>query len=184
MKAPVKPFGYRAMHAQNCIDTQEGSWNKSQPTLGATVRTSAFASMCLADDDLVGDQHSSGGLVSPSQVTMTSNPLSLFSRLAAMSAQQAEPGYAEAIISALRNNEARDVKLAEAKKDIPSLAPSSELPYVIREVSESDNEVQTESTPQGRPMTRYESRISSYSYARLPANDPPVPSWLSFHSPD
>jgi hypothetical protein len=160
MKAPVKPFGYRAMHAQNCIDTQEGSWNKSQPTLGATVRTSAFASMCLADDDLVGDQHSSGGLVSSSQVTMTSKPLSLFSRLAAMSAQQAEPGYAEAIISALRNNE--DVKLAEAKKNIPSLAPSSELPYVIREVS--DNEVQTESTPQGRPMTRYESRISSYSW--------------------
>jgi hypothetical protein len=149
MKAPVKPFGYRAMHAQNCIDTQEGSWNKSQPTLGATVRTSAFASMCLTDDDLVGDQHSSGGLVSSSQVTMTSNPLSLFSRLAAMSAQQAEPGYAEAIILALRKNE--DVKLAEAKKDNPSLAPSSELPYVIREVS--DNEVQTESTPQGRGRT-------------------------------
>jgi hypothetical protein len=149
MKALVKPLGYRAMHVQNCIDTQEGSWNKSQPTLGANARTSAFASMCLADDDLVGDQHSSGGLVSLSQVTMASNPLSLFSRLAAMSAQQAEQGYVEAIISALRNHE--DVKLAEAKKDNPSLAPSSELPYVIREVS--DNEVQTESTPQGRPMT-------------------------------
>ncbi len=54
-----------------------------------------------------------------------------------MSAQQAEPGYAEAIISALRNNE--DVKLAEAKKDNPSPTPSSELPYVIREVS--DNEI-------------------------------------------
>ncbi len=69
------------------------------------------------------------------------NPLSLlFSRLAAMSAQQAEQGYAEAIILALRNNE--DVKLAEAKKDNPFLAPSSELsycPYVIREVS--DNEI-------------------------------------------
>jgi hypothetical protein len=73
MKAPVKRFGYRAMHAQNCIDTHEGSWNKSQPTLGAGVRTSAFASMCLADDDLVGDQHSSGGLVSSSQETMTSS---------------------------------------------------------------------------------------------------------------
>ncbi len=65
IKAPVKPFGFEAMHAQNCIDTQEGNWNKSsRPTLGATVQTSAFASMCLADDDLVGDQHSSGGLVS------------------------------------------------------------------------------------------------------------------------
>ncbi len=63
-----------------------------------------------------------------------------------MSARQAEPGYAEAIISALRNNE--DVKLAEAKKDNPSIASSSELPYVTREVS--DTEVQTESTPQGR----------------------------------
>jgi hypothetical protein len=61
---------------------------------------------------------------------------------------------------ALRINE--NVKLAEAKKDIPSLAPSSELPYVIREVS--DNEIQTESTPQGPQMTRYESRISSYSW--------------------
>jgi hypothetical protein len=117
--------------------------------------------MCLADNDLVGDQHSSGGLVSFSQETMTSNPLSLFSRLAAMSAQQAEPGYAEDIISALRNNV--DVELAEAKKDNPSLAPSLELPYVTREVSE--NEVQTESSTQQRhPMTQYESSISSYSW--------------------
>jgi hypothetical protein len=66
-----------------------------------------------------------------------------------MSAQQAEPGYAEAIISAFRNNE--DVKLAEAKKDNPSLAPSPGLPSVIREVS--DIEIQPESTQQGRPMT-------------------------------
>jgi hypothetical protein len=121
MKAQVKRFEYRAMHAQNRIDTQEGSWNKSQPTLGSTLQTSAFASMCLADE-VMGDQHSSGGLVSSSQETMMSNPLSLFSRLAAMSAQQAETGYAEAIISALRNNE--DVKLAEAKKENPSIAPS------------------------------------------------------------
>jgi hypothetical protein len=61
-------------------DMQEESWNRSQPTLqvGATVRTSAFVSMCLADDDLVGDQHRSGGLVSSSQVTMTSNPVSSY----------------------------------------------------------------------------------------------------------
>ena len=39
---------------------------------------------------------------------------------------------------------------------------SSELPYVIREVS--DNEIQPESTPQARPVTRRESRISSYTW--------------------
>jgi hypothetical protein len=60
-----------------------------------------------------------------------------------MSAQQAKTGYI--IISALRNNE--DVKLAEAKKDNPSLAPSPGLPYVIRV---SDKEMQPESTQQGR----------------------------------
>jgi hypothetical protein len=101
--------------------------------------------MCLADDDLVGNQHSSGGPASSSQETMTSNPLSPFSRLAAISAQQAETGYGEAIVSALRNND--DVKLAEAKEDTPPLAPPLELPYVTREVS--DNEAQPESTPQG-----------------------------------
>jgi hypothetical protein len=108
--------------------------------------------MCLADNYLVGDQHSCGDAISLSQETMTSNPLSLFSRLAAMPAQQAEKGYTEAIISATRNHE--DVKLAEAKKDNPSLAPSPELPYVIREVS--DNEIHPESTQHGRPRTRSE----------------------------
>jgi hypothetical protein len=42
------------------------------------------------------------------------------------------------------------------------IAPSPELPYVTREVS--DNEIQPESTPQGYQMTRYESSISSYSW--------------------
>jgi hypothetical protein len=37
MKAPVKRLGFRSLHAQNCIDTQEGSWSKPQPTLGASV---------------------------------------------------------------------------------------------------------------------------------------------------
>ncbi len=111
---------------------------------------------------------------------MTNKPLSLFSRLAATSAQQAEQGYAEAIISALRNKE--DVKLAEAKKkDNPSLAPSSELPYVIREVS--DNEIQTESTPQGRPMTRYESRSSSYSWPTILSSHPTMSQYSARASP-
>ncbi len=163
MKASVKHFGYRAVaavHAQNCNNTQEESWSKPQPTLGASVRTSAFASMCLADDDLVRDQHSCGDPVSSSQETMTSNPLSLFSRLFAMSAQQAETGYKDAIILALRNN--KDVKLAEARKDNSPLAPFSGPPYTVREVS--DNEIQPESTPQGLPMTQHESRLSSYSW--------------------
>jgi hypothetical protein len=66
--------------------------------------------MCLADNGLVGGQHSCGDLARSSQVTVTSNPLFLFSRLAAMSAQRAKIGYKEAIITSLRNNE--DVKLA------------------------------------------------------------------------
>ena len=41
-KAPVKRFNDRAMRAHNCNDTQEGIWSYAQPTLGASVRTSAF----------------------------------------------------------------------------------------------------------------------------------------------
>ncbi len=99
------------------------------------MQTSTFASMRLADDDLVGDQHDCGDPVS-SQLPMTSNQLSQFSRLAVMSAQKAEIGYEEAIILALRNN--KDVKLAEAKKDNTSLAPLSELPHTFREVWDSE----------------------------------------------
>ena len=159
-KVPVKRFDDRAMHAHNCNDTQEGIWSYAQPTLGASMRTSAFASMCLADDVLGGDQQVSGCPASSSQVTMTSNPLSLFSKLAAFSVQQPGCGYTDALISALRNKEGD--KLTEAKKDDPSCVLSSELPYVIREVS--DNEIQPESTPQARPVTRRESRISSYTW--------------------
>jgi hypothetical protein len=74
--------------------------------------------------------------------------------------QQSDTGYSEAIITVLRNNE--DDKLAAAKKDDPLCVLSSEPSYVIREVS--DNEVQPESTPQARPVTRYESRLSSYTW--------------------
>ena len=74
--------------------------------------------------------------------------------------QQPGCAYTDALISALRNKE--DDKLAEAKKDDPSCVLSSELPYVIREVS--DNEIQPESTPQARPVTRRESPISSYTW--------------------
>ena len=87
------------------------------------MRTSAFASMCLSDDVLGGDQQVSGCPAGPSQVTMTSNPLSLFSKLAALSVQQPGCGYTDALISALRNKE--DDKLAEAKKDDPLCVLSS-----------------------------------------------------------
>jgi hypothetical protein len=71
MKAQVTRLGYRAMHAQKFIDTHEGSCNKSHPTLGASVQTSAFASMCLAD--LVGDQHSFGHVWWPSKLVSRNN---------------------------------------------------------------------------------------------------------------
>ena len=89
--------------------------------------------MCLAEDVLGGhgDQQVSGCPASSSQVTM-SNPLSLFSKLAALSVQQPGGGFSDALISALRNNEGD--RLAEAKKDRddPSCVLSSELPSVIR----------------------------------------------------
>jgi hypothetical protein len=121
---------------------------------------SELASVCLADYVLVCDQHSCNDPVSSCQVPMTSNLISLFARLAAMSAQQAKSGYKEAIIYALRNKE--DEKLAKAKKDNTSLEPSQEPSYTIREVL--DNEIQPESTQQGNLMTGYESRVSSYSW--------------------
>jgi hypothetical protein len=59
-----------------------------------------------------------------------------------------------------------------AKKDDPLCALSSDLPYVIREVSY--NEAQPESPPQERPVTRYESLLSSYTWPTVlesPSND-------------
>ena len=57
------------------IDTRNGDWNKTQPANGIEVRTSALASMCLADNDLAGSQLRPGTPTSSSQDRMTTNPI-------------------------------------------------------------------------------------------------------------
>ncbi len=66
---------YRARKAHFCDDMQYGGWNKSQSANEYEVQFSALASMCLADDDLVGSQLSPGTLLSLSRYKVVSNPL-------------------------------------------------------------------------------------------------------------
>ena len=84
------------MIAHYRIDTQKGDWAKTQPANRIEVRTSALASMCLADGDLAG---------SPPHARMTTNLLSLHASFLRFQAQHAESGYDEAIISALRETQ-------------------------------------------------------------------------------
>ena len=100
-RPPIR-VDYRAMNAHCRKDTRKGDWTKIQPANGIEVRTSALASMCLADDDLAGSQLCSGMPTSPPQDRMMTNPLSLYASFLGFQAQQAESGHDEAIISALR----------------------------------------------------------------------------------
>ena len=89
---------YRAMNVHCRKDTRKGDWKKIQPANGIEVRTSALASMCLADDDRAGSQLCPGMPTSPPQDRMTTNPLSLYASFLGFQAQHAESGNDEAII--------------------------------------------------------------------------------------
>ena len=149
---------YRAMNAHCRKDTRKGDWTKTQPANGIEVRTSALASMCLADDDLTGSQLCPGMPASPPQDRMTTNPLSLYASFLGFQAQQAESGYDEAIISALR--ETLDDQPMEEEEAIPS--PSPVVPAPTLTVG-TDNETSVPKTsPLPKRQTRSESRIASY----------------------
>ncbi len=47
---------YQALKAHCSKDKRKDCWTKTQHVNGVEVLTSALASMCLADDDLVGSQ--------------------------------------------------------------------------------------------------------------------------------
>ena len=70
---PPPRTDYKALNAHKRHkrkDTRKDDWSKAQPVNGVEVQTSLLASMCLADDDLVGNQLCPG--------TPTSYPQSLF----------------------------------------------------------------------------------------------------------
>ena len=139
-------------------DTRKGDWNKTQPANGIEVRTSALASMCLADDDLAGSQPCSGMPTNPPQDRMTTNPLSLNASFLGFQAQQAESGYDEAIISALR--ETLEDQPMEEEEAIPS--PSSVVPAPTLAVG-TDNETSVPKTsPPPKRQTRSEPRFASF----------------------
>jgi hypothetical protein len=93
---PPLRIDYRALNAHNRKDTRKDDWSKAQPVNGVEVRTSALASMCLADDDLVGNQLCPG--TPTPQDRMTTNPLSLYASSLGFQAQHAESRYNEALI--------------------------------------------------------------------------------------
>ena len=89
---------YRALNVHCSKDTRKGDWTKTQPANEIEVRTSALASMCVADDDLTGSQLRSDMPMSPPQDRMATNKLSLYASFLGFQAQHAESGYYEAII--------------------------------------------------------------------------------------
>ena len=80
------------MIAHYRIDARNGDWNKTLPANGIEVRTSALASMCLADDYLASSQLCPGMPTSSSQDRMTTNLLSLYASFLIFQAQHAESG--------------------------------------------------------------------------------------------
>jgi hypothetical protein len=95
---PPPRTNYRALNAHNRKDTRKDYWTKAQPVNGVEVLISALASMCLADDDLAGNQLCPGTPTSYPQDRMTTNPLSLYATFLGFQAQHAETGCNEALI--------------------------------------------------------------------------------------
>jgi hypothetical protein len=154
---------YRALNAHNRKDTRKDDWSKAQPVNGIDVRTSALASMRLADDDLVGNQLCPGTPTSYPQDLMTTNQLSLYASFLGFQAQHTETGYNEALILALRETQC-DQPMEEEKAIIP--LPS---PVVLTQppVVGQDNETSAPKTsPQIRRKTRSESRMNGYVHDR------------------
>jgi hypothetical protein len=95
---PPLQLDYRALNVHCRKDWWMDYWSKAQLVNGIEVRTSALASMCLADDDLAGSQLSPGTPTSHPQDQMMTNLLSLYASFLGFQAQPAESGYSEALI--------------------------------------------------------------------------------------
>ncbi len=72
---PPLQIDYWALNAHCSKDTLKDYWTKAQPVNGVEVRTSALASMCLADNDLAGSQLCHGTPTSHPRDWMMTNPL-------------------------------------------------------------------------------------------------------------
>ena len=145
------------MIAHYRIDTRNRATG-TRPSLPIEIeaRTSALASMCLADDDLAGIQLRPGTPTSPPQDWMT---LSLYASFPGFQAQHAESGYDEAIISALRET-LYDQPMEEEEVIIPS--PSPVVPAPTLAVG-TDNETSDPKTfPPPRRQTRSKYRFASF----------------------
>ena len=119
--------------------------------------------MCLADDDLAGSQLRPGTPTSSSQDRMTTNPLSLYASFLGFQAQQAESGYDEAIISALR--ETLDDQPMEEEEAIPSPSPVVPVPAPA---AGTDNETSVPKiSPPPKRQTRSESRFASFVFPSI-----------------
>ena len=144
------------MIAHYRIDTQNGDWNKTQPANGIEVRTSALASICLADDDLARSQLCPGTSTSPPQDRMTTNPLSHYASFQGFQAHPAKSRYDEAIISALRETQ-YDKLMEEEEVIIPSLSPVVHAPTLVEG---TDIETSVSKTSPLGPEAADEERVS------------------------
>ena len=80
------------MNAHYCNAAQDCSWSKPQLADGDSLRYSRMASMCLDDDDLMGNHLTSEGPPSSPQDPMMSNPLSLYASFLAFQEQHPKSG--------------------------------------------------------------------------------------------
>jgi hypothetical protein len=113
--------------------------------------------MCLADDDLVGGQLSPGTSSSLPCDKVVSNQLSLYSSFLALQAQHASSGHDKIIISALRNSQ-NDEPKEEKVQPMPSFFDNWILQH--SELG-TDNEIETETTPPVKRVTRSKSRMAA-----------------------
>jgi hypothetical protein len=157
------------MNAQFCNDMQYGGWRKNQSANEDEVRFSALASMCLADEDLVGSQLCPGTPSSPPRDKVVINPLSLYSSFLGFQAQHASSGHDQIIISALRNFQDDEPKEREEHSS-PSFFDKGILQPIE---AEADNEPEVETTPPVKRVTRSKARKPVFV---IPASYEPPPS--------
>ncbi len=147
---------YRTLNAHCHKDTRKDYWTKAQPVNGVEVLTSALASMCLADYDLMGSQLSPGTPTSPPQDRMTANPLSLYASCMGFLAQHAENGCNKAL---------REIQYDQPMEEGEALIPLRPSPVELAPplAVGPDNETSApETSPLLKLQTRSESRMAGY----------------------
>jgi hypothetical protein len=158
VKYPQPRIDHRTMNAHFCNVTQYGNLSSAQSANGDGVRYSNLASMCFAEDALVGSQLSLGTPASLPRDQVVGNPLSLYSRHLAPQAQHAPSAYDETIIPALKNIQ-NDKPKEKGEQPLPSLFDIGILqPFEVG----AGNELKPKTSPPMTRTTRRTPRLAAY----------------------